>query len=1513
MGAVPDFPLPIRMAYTDDGSAKANFKRAVDDITNMARSKFQAAGKEIETTLGRSMANLRGGDFRATFDLSGMRQAAAEAGVVAQKLRGAREAAVTLARSTGDTSAETKSYLAALRAQGIEAERAKATADAQVATYSRLQAEIGRASAANDRLAQSYRSVFVEQARAENAAFRSQRDVNIAVSPTLAGSRAVDNGAGFSALAAMAKYEQQAEALRGALDPTIAVQKRFDDELAKADRLLQAGAISTREYAAAQALAKQNLADGWSAITRANTANTAGTVINRRLADSQRDVRMAGIGVGQQLQDIAVSAASSQRASTILAQQLPQLGFALSMLDGNANKTLARLGAVGRVLSGPWGLAVVGAGFVLGSLIDKMLGAEKAAKRTEDAFLSQADKLDVLRNSYGAVIAASRDFSREQDRARESSLDAAKATAAQAAQNIAFALTVRESLKAKLDEALANGGGMATKGYTRDDGTVVKGKENFEVTELRKAIATNIKDLATLRATALDATFNILDDLSRRDTDETYRIREQFKERRKAVAESLDAEIDKRRELNRLRNEERNAIDEVEKTNRANSAAVRETAVFSLPVQGRITSGFGPRSRPKSGASANHPAIDIAAPIGTPVLAPQVGTVKAIGFDKGLGKYVVLDHGAGTTSRFGHLSDNTVVREGELVQKGSVIGKTGNTGVSTGPHLDYQIKINGEPVNPRSGPFPFDPTKVAEAAEQSGKVLQQFGQNASERVARITAEFDRQPRAIDRAAQATRELDKLFVDLSSRDLLDADAASGIQKAFAAIRDFRTRPFQEMVQASREQSEIQRLLTAGRTVDAEVLERGLALLKSQSTVTAEQLGTIRAMVVAQRDATAEQERQSALRQTEASFIDGTRGNVRQGLSEVASGGGIGAAGDVLKRQFGLMRERSLDTLFESVFGEFFTSAKDRALGFDRVKEASRNQAQVADELSATLRRLQSAADGAAGALSIGTPDSVASIIGSTSSAPSTRAWETLITGGRIVGAGATRAANLPGMIVNNAAGNDNDRGDISVVARPPREFFGDAISKIADIFVDPTTARKFGKGLADGLTSQGNGSAYGMLSSGLILGKGGSPLGASIGGSLGEKLGEKVLGKGLESIAKGLGDFAGPLGGIVGGVLGGLAGKLLTSTPRASATIGGDAAGGGLEVVSVRGNSKQLRDASSKSAGEAIDTLDKIAEALGATINEANGIVSIGYRKGKARVDTSGSGITKTSRGAIDFGEDTAAAIKFATMDLIKDGVLEGLRASTQRILQQGTDLDRAIQKATDFESVFTRLKGYTDPVGAALDTLDKEFGRLGAVFKEAGASAAEYADLEKLYGIERTQAIKDAQQRYTSSLKGLLDDLNTGDNGLSLRSRLASAQAAYDPLKAKVLAGDASSYDDFASAAQTLLGISRELNGSQSGYFAVFDEVRTIGQGALDASTAVANASANRDSPFSGSAVPANDNSAVVSAIDAQTRALETMLLQQGLATQQNLAAVVAAIKALGTAPGGLPAFASNF
>lgn len=136
------------------------------------------------------------------------------------------------------------------------------------------------------------------------------------------------------------------------------------------------------------------------------------------------------------------------------------------------------------------------------------------------------------------------------------------------------------------------------------------------------------------------------------------------------------------------------------------SAAGKQDGI-ALPVKGRITSGFGAREAPKAGASTNHQGIDIAVPRGTDVVAPHGGTVIMAGDAGKSGNLIRIDHGNGVVSAYAHL-DGFNVKIGQRVEAGAVIGKSGNTGNSTGAHLHYAIKENGVARDPRTFRFNRD-------------------------------------------------------------------------------------------------------------------------------------------------------------------------------------------------------------------------------------------------------------------------------------------------------------------------------------------------------------------------------------------------------------------------------------------------------------------------------------------------------------------------------------------------------------------------------------------------------------------------------------------------------------------------------------------------------------------------------------------------------------------------------------------------------------------------------------
>jgi len=117
------------------------------------------------------------------------------------------------------------------------------------------------------------------------------------------------------------------------------------------------------------------------------------------------------------------------------------------------------------------------------------------------------------------------------------------------------------------------------------------------------------------------------------------------------------------------------------------------------PTQGWISSGFGYRTSPFTMQREFHKGLDISAPQGTPIYAPAKGKVSFSGRDGGYGLSLTVDHGTGIMTRYAHLH-SIAVKNGQKVTRGQLIAYVGNTGRSTGPHLHYEVRLNGVPVNP---------------------------------------------------------------------------------------------------------------------------------------------------------------------------------------------------------------------------------------------------------------------------------------------------------------------------------------------------------------------------------------------------------------------------------------------------------------------------------------------------------------------------------------------------------------------------------------------------------------------------------------------------------------------------------------------------------------------------------------------------------------------------------------------------------------------------------------------
>lgn len=158
----------------------------------------------------------------------------------------------------------------------------------------------------------------------------------------------------------------------------------------------------------------------------------------------------------------------------------------------------------------------------------------------------------------------------------------------------------------------------------------------------------------------------------------------------------------------------------LEEDMRAYEAVLRERGYTPTiwPVEGKLEGGFGGRRNPFGGGGYEfHSGQDIEAEWGAPVIAGASGRVEFVGWQNGYGQLVVVNHGGGLTTRYGHLS-HIDVEANQTVSRGQLLGKVGSTGRSTGPHLHYEVRINDQPVNPMQYLLQSVPMPAVEPSSQ---------------------------------------------------------------------------------------------------------------------------------------------------------------------------------------------------------------------------------------------------------------------------------------------------------------------------------------------------------------------------------------------------------------------------------------------------------------------------------------------------------------------------------------------------------------------------------------------------------------------------------------------------------------------------------------------------------------------------------------------------------------------------------------------------------------------------
>lgn len=1309
--------------------------------------------------------------------------------------------------------------------------------------------------------------------------------------------------AAASALAAAIEREAKAtgDSTREA-NAAIAAAKRMAAQEAEA-------AQSAQEHAAALERLQSQLEKVAAESGIATGALGKHAAANDNLGSAARRQSQSLAMAGQQLQDIAIQAQMGTSAFTIAAQQGGQLGYALSGLAGSANKTYAALGSIGTFLAGPWGAGITIGLAVLGPLVGKLLELGDATDKAIDKLKKDAEETaatrqakELFKNTVEGVSAAIRDQHaalEQQTKGMKSEAEQARDTAKEYRNK---ALSIRETTIALLEHVKAQAAAANSQTFGAAGGAGAGMAQSIyagRVQEVEAALKRAREDLATAQKNLIDTQANFDVERGKTAADPVRSIEKHYdtlilqaKERAKAEGKVGDALAAQVQALEAQKRAAAKAAQESQRGGQAAASAANDLGnmvalIKQLFPGARITSTTNHSKYTADGNISDHyreRAIDFvpAGGMGQYSKAEVEQILKTAGIN-------IRRNANGTEQFFG----------------------PGDKGHSDHFHVAWQ---GGAP----------DPDKVAAATQRAEAIIREFGERSAESIAKINDRFNEQPKLIDQAAAAARELDRIIADLSDpKRKQPTGAAQMIEDAKAAkvaIQDSLLRPSEELTKESQRQMQIQDLLSQGRDAEAaatqnlwtiedklgteaeirlRIQQLQVAGRKDEAAILQSLLGAypqIRADVVATANAEqAHAEQLARVNELQGAYLETTR-SIRSEVEGIL--GGYGKIGNLK----GIFQQLQGKVLTEALFGDVFRDLEKTIKGQTGIGGS-------VDMMASETTRAGNAAGAFADAINAAT----ASVTGAAHSAGM----------GATIGSNWALMAKTPRLLAlpgGSLPANDNPQspalgalGRLTQAIERQREYAhltAHEISGALTDWLDTSFKTSFFKGMAAPL----GGALEGWMTTG-------TGFGALLGGlkdlkglpdKLSEDLGKAFRGAQTGTMVAGIGNAMGlnlstlgsQVGGAIGGLIpipgfdvlgsiaGGFIGKLFGKRPRGGGAVTQD-------NVLVHANDAGITDAMGSFGSTLQGNITKIAEALGAQI----GSYSVGIGRYKDYYQVSGVGndprlgnsyFGRDSANALYDGKDPEAAMRAAIVNAIQDGAVQGIRDGALRLLKAGKDLDAQIQKAVDFQNVFKELKQIKDPVGAALDDLNADFTKLKATFQEAGASAQEMASLEELYGLKRAKAIKDANDQVIGSLKDLMSSLTIDNPTRSLREREAAALAAFNPLKARVQAGDATAYDEFAKASQDLLGLERQLYGSTQRYFDFEDQIKSITQSAINSATAVADAAANRDSPFSSTGTATNsDNASVTSAIDKQTNALVEALQGQLGAANDNLRTLI--------------------
>ena len=580
----------------------------------------------------------------------------------------------------------------------------------------------------------------------------------------------------MSALIALEQQrEAKARALRAALDPLAAAQERYNAEVREYDALLASGHI--KEDLHAQALMRSR-----QALEQTSEAHKKG-------AASASAHRQAMAGLSYQAQDVFTQLSMGANPLQVITVQGMQAAGQMQHLE-------TRAGKVAQFMLGPWGLALSAGALALSAVLPKLLGTNDALdegvkKLKEDALQTEVNRKAKERylTTLDGQIARQRELNAELERAvlTQRQMEAAKYNEVSA--GVENLRTRRPGVVGDLNRARVaarRANELVSNAALIEPGALKVLLDNAAAAEERvKALESQLKDLDTTIADGEARARSALLPLIERNIAASMDAGAAATERYTIALGELRQEFAKgkisQREFEAQDRRNQQIRDAAIKAEQQANQRDRVTQLLS-PVDGRITSGFGHRARPTAGASAFHNGIDFAAPVGTQVRAGADGVVVRTGRNGGLGNVVWIDYGNNVVAEFNHLSE-ALVKPGDVVRRGQAVALTGNTGVSTGPHLDYRLKVGGAYVDPSKG---VNLGKgVGDALGDYDRAAQRRAEEAAAALKRLQGEAATFEERFDPAAAAARslreELERIAA-LKDANVISPDVAGAWTKA-----------------------------------------------------------------------------------------------------------------------------------------------------------------------------------------------------------------------------------------------------------------------------------------------------------------------------------------------------------------------------------------------------------------------------------------------------------------------------------------------------------------------------------------------------------------------------------------------------------------------------------------------------------------------------------------------------------------------------------------------------------